>query len=49
LYALRRAFIENGLWVRPFGRVVYLTPAFIMADEDLDALCDGIGEVLAAN
>jgi adenosylmethionine-8-amino-7-oxononanoate aminotransferase len=49
LYRLRRAFIERGLWVRPFGRIIYLTPAFVMADTDLEALSSGIKEVLTAN
>ncbi len=47
LYRLRRAFIDRGLWVRPFGRIVYLTPAYVMADEDLDALSAGIAAVIA--
>ena len=47
LYALRAAFIEAGLWVRPFGRIVYLTPAFTMNRADLDALSAGICRVLA--
>ena len=46
LTRLRRGFIDRGLWVRPFGRVVYLTPALVMEDAELDRLCAGIGEVL---
>ena len=48
LYRLRRGLIERGLWVRPFGRIVYLTPALVMEDAELDRLCAGIGEVLSA-
>ena len=48
LYRLRRAFVERGLWIRPFGRIVYLTPALVMADGDVDALTAGIAEVVAA-
>ena len=47
LYALREAFVARGLWVRPFGRVVYLTPAFTIAPSDLAALADGVCRVLA--
>ncbi len=46
LTRLRRGFIDRGLWVRPFGRVVYLTPALVMEEGDIDHLCAGIGEVL---
>src|SRR5690606_25373279 len=46
LYALRTAFVDRGLWVRPFGRIVYLTPAFTMERAELDALTAGISAVL---
>jgi adenosylmethionine-8-amino-7-oxononanoate aminotransferase len=49
LYRLRRSFIERGLWVRPFGHIVYLTPALVMKDTDIDHLCAGICEVLSGN
>ena len=32
-------FVERGVWVRPFGRLVYLMPPFVMNDDDLQALC----------
>ncbi len=47
LYALRAAFVARGLWVRPFGRIVYLTPAFTIGARELDALTAGIRAVLA--
>ncbi len=48
LYELRRGFIDRGLWVRPFGKIVYLTPALVMEDRDIDGLCAGIIEVIGA-
>jgi adenosylmethionine-8-amino-7-oxononanoate aminotransferase len=47
--ALRRAFLEAGAWIRPFGRIVYLTPAFVMPPEDLRRLTGVICEVLGAS
>ena len=38
LDALRARFVEQGVFVRPFGNVIYLTPAFTIAPADLDAL-----------
>src|SRR5689334_24181475 len=32
---LRRRFIEEGVFVRPFGSIVYLTPAFTITEEEL--------------
>lgn len=49
LYALRAAFVDAGLWVRPFGRIVYLTPAFTIEEADLARLTRGICRVLAEN
>ena len=49
LYALRAAFVANGLWVRPFGRIVYLTPALVMGAGELSALTAGICRILGEN
>jgi len=38
LDALRGRFIDEGVFVRPFGSVVYLTPAFTIGEEELGAL-----------
>jgi adenosylmethionine---8-amino-7-oxononanoate aminotransferase len=45
---LRRRFVAEGVWLRPFGRIVYLTPAFTIAPEDLTQLTGAIGRVLRA-
>ncbi len=44
---LRARFVERGVWVRPFGRVVYLTPAFTIRPEELRALTRAVVEVTA--
>jgi adenosylmethionine---8-amino-7-oxononanoate aminotransferase len=45
--ALRQRFIEQGVFVRPFGSVVYLTPAFTVTEDDLAKLTGAIGRALA--
>ncbi len=40
------AFAEHGVWVRPMGRVVYLTPAFTTPDADLQKLTAAFRAVL---
>ena len=47
LNALRQRFIEEGVFVRPFGSIVYLTPAFNIAEEDLAKLTGVVARVLA--
>jgi adenosylmethionine---8-amino-7-oxononanoate aminotransferase len=47
LNALRQRFIEEGVFVRPFSSIVYLTPAFNIAEEDLAKLTGAVARVLA--
>ncbi|WP_238878385.1 adenosylmethionine--8-amino-7-oxononanoate transaminase [Achromobacter xylosoxidans] len=46
--ALKRRLIEAGVWVRPFGNVVYLTPALTIAADELDTLMRAVVAVLRA-
>jgi adenosylmethionine-8-amino-7-oxononanoate aminotransferase len=46
LDALRQRFVAEGVFIRPFGSVVYLTPAFTIADDELGTLMDAIVRVL---
>jgi len=39
-------FVEQGIWVRPFGKLVYVMPPYIMSDEDLGILCKGMLNVV---
>ena len=43
-----KAFVSRGVWVRPFGRLVYVMPAFVMDPDDLATLCRAIVEVVHA-
>jgi adenosylmethionine-8-amino-7-oxononanoate aminotransferase len=45
---LRERFIDAGVWIRPFGDVVYLAPAFTIDSAELQTLTDAIVRVLAA-
>ena len=52
LEALRARFVRHGVWVRPFGCVVYLMPPLVIATQDLATLTaavrDVVGEAAAA-
>ena len=46
LEALKPLFVEAGVWIRPFGNIVYLTPPLIIEEEDLRLLTTAIVTVL---
>jgi adenosylmethionine-8-amino-7-oxononanoate aminotransferase len=46
LEAMRARFVEEGVFIRPFGNVVYLTPAFTITSQDLSRLTGTIRRVL---
>ncbi len=39
-------FVEHGVWVRPFGRLVYLMPPYVISDEDLVELSAAVVRVV---
>ena len=45
---LRAAFIDRGVWIRPFGSIVYLTPALTITSDDLTRLTSAIYAELSA-
>jgi adenosylmethionine---8-amino-7-oxononanoate aminotransferase len=47
LNELRQRFIQEGVFVRPFDSIVYLTPAFTIAEADLRELTGAVARVLA--
>jgi adenosylmethionine-8-amino-7-oxononanoate aminotransferase len=47
LDALRQRFIAEGTFIRPFGSIVYLTPAFTISEEELATLTETVRRVLS--
>jgi adenosylmethionine-8-amino-7-oxononanoate aminotransferase len=49
--ALQAVFLEHGVWLRPFGRLVYAMPPYIASDDDVDrigaAMVDAVSRVRA--
>jgi adenosylmethionine-8-amino-7-oxononanoate aminotransferase len=45
---LRQRFVAEGVWVRPFGDIVYVTPPFTILPEELERLSNALCRVVTA-
>lgn len=43
---IQARFVEHDVWVRPFGKLVYVMPPYVMPAEQLKTLCRAIFQVL---
>ncbi len=44
---IQKQFVEEGIWVRPFGKLVYIMPPFVISDEELKFLIEKLLKVTA--
>ena len=47
--ALKRRFVEAGVWIRPFRNIVYTTPALTISPDDLSRLTSAMKECTRAH
>jgi adenosylmethionine-8-amino-7-oxononanoate aminotransferase len=43
---IQTCFVDQGVWVRPFGKLVYVMPPYIMSNEELAKVCQAIYTVI---
>ena len=44
---LKRRFVEQGVWIRPFGNIIYTTPPLIIQPDDLARLTGAMVKIAA--
>jgi len=47
LAEIQKKFVQQGLWVRPFGKLVYLMPPYIISNQQIKQLMNGVYKVLS--
>ncbi len=44
---MQKLCVEEGVWIRPFGKLFYIMPQYIITDEQLAALCGAMVRILS--
>jgi adenosylmethionine-8-amino-7-oxononanoate aminotransferase len=47
MVSVQPAFVAQGVWVRPFGKLVYLMPPFVIDEPDLAVLTRAVVQVVS--
>ena len=43
---LQQEFVRRGIWVRPFGKLVYVMPPYVITTQELNTLLEQLVEVV---
>ena len=43
---LQQEFVRRGIWVRPFGKLVYVMPPYVISTQELKTLLEQLVEVV---
>lgn len=43
---LQQEFVRRGIWIRPFGKLVYVMPPYVITAQELKTLLEQLVEVV---
>ncbi|TCB49606.1 adenosylmethionine--8-amino-7-oxononanoate transaminase [Acinetobacter sp. ANC 4779] len=43
---LQQQFVKRGIWIRPFGKLVYVMPPYVISEQELNTLLEQLVEVV---
>lgn len=44
---IQTALVDRGVWVRPFGKLLYIMPPYVISNDDLATLCQAMVDTAA--
>jgi adenosylmethionine-8-amino-7-oxononanoate aminotransferase len=47
LASITRRFVKKGVWIRPFGRLVYVMPPYVIDEKELETLLSALTQTVA--
>lgn len=46
---IQAQLVDAGIWVRPFGKLVYIMPPYVITEDELKTLCSQLVKVVSAS
>ncbi len=43
---IQKRFVEKGVWIRPFGKLIYTMPPYVIEQADLTSITNAIAEII---